>query len=91
MCDILDYFARRRQQSDELVEFADTPSDKDEITLRMRGKLETYRIDEVNGGPYGRAFNMTKLTTGAVYYCYLAENAQHYSCTCEGARFTGHC
>ena len=91
MCNILDYFAKRRQQSSELVEFADTPSDNDEITLRMRGKHETYRIEEVNGGPYGRAFDMTKLADGTVYHCYLSENAQHYSCTCEGACFTGHC
>jgi len=91
MCDILDYFAKRRQQSDELVAFADVNPDAPEVTLRLRGKEETYRIDEVNGGPYGRAFNMTKLADGTVYHCYLAENAQHYSCTCEGARFTGHC
>ena len=91
MCNILDYFAKRRQQSDELVEFADVNPDAPEVTLRLRGKLETYQIDEVDGGPYGRAFDMIKLADGTVYHCYLAENAQHYSCTCEGACFTGHC
>jgi hypothetical protein len=64
------------------------------LLLRKERDVQIYTVDEFPvGGPAwdGRAFRLTKDSTGEHYSCFVARNGQDHLCECRGFEAHGHC